>query len=246
MTKNLITKSIPKTLCATAVLSLSLFSVSGHALSLIKLNSKAANGDCLPGMRRSIANVIKKNKIRPFTGKTSRSGSTNLKKLTNTRDDRLESLAKVVGTIEQIGNKNFSAHKGVKIVFGKTYGPSRRLHDHIQLNPGNQNTRPMRRTVHGGTDNMALIAHEIGHQVGNRQGLYNKYFKAVKACGITNYAKNRDRGRREEFAEVFAAYIANPALFNGKGRNCQKAFQFFAKQFGERNAKTTCSSRKSS
>lgn len=248
MTKEIIKTFTPKTktLCAAIALSLSFFSVNGYALSLIKLDSKAANGDCLPGMRQSISKTIKKSRVRPYTGKTSRQGATNQRKLTNRSDDRLEALAKVVGAIQQIGNKSFSAHKGVKVIFGSTWGPSRRLPDHIQLNPGNQNTRPMRRTSHGGTDNMALIAHEIGHQVGNTQKLYSKYFKAVKACNITNYAKNRTRGRKEEFAEVFAAYISNPSLFNGKGSNCKKAFKFFANEFGERNAKMTCRSRRSS
>jgi len=217
-----------------------------QSLGLVKSNVQSANGDCLPGATASINTIIKRNKVRPYTGDTSRSGSRNLRTLASTSDDRLQSLAMVLGTIEQIGRTDFSAQKNVKIVFGRKAQSSRRLSDHIQLNPGNQNTRPMRSTKYGGTDNMGLIAHELGHEVGNNQNFYSRYFKAVGPCNITRYAKSRSRGRREEFAEVFAAYITNPSLFQNRGRNCTKAFEFFKTAFNERDLRMSCSSRRSS
>lgn len=195
----------------------------------------------------SVESVLQKNKIYLFTGdnrkptRTNKTGVSNRRKL-GTGDGRAKGVANVIHAVDSIGNGKFKAHEGVRFVFGnpgRSSRVSRRTMYDIQLNPGGQNISGVGSRDYGGTHNRALIAHELGHYVGRL--LYNRYFAAVKGkCFITGYA---DDNRNEEFAEVFAAYITNPALFAGKSKNCGKAFTFLAKEFGETNIGKSCESR---
>lgn len=91
-------------------------------------------------------------------------------------------------------------------------------------------------------ENVTRMMHELGHKVGNSgaYGDYNSYTKG-KSCGLTHYCKNRARGRNEEFAEVFAAYVVNPDLLK---KNCPESYNFFNRRLfkaGE-TAQASCSS----
>jgi len=237
---------------------------------LIKINAQAAKGECLPPFDQRPMNVMLQNNIKVYTARNKPSvpgGSgcqplselANKSPLSNPEDPRLKSLARVVSLLGSLGTGEMSAHKDTSVVFGTVRGPSRQCGDHVQLNPGNQNCLGLGTTIdndpHGGTSNVALIAHEIGHKIANsnEQEHFNAYKAAVRpACEITQYAvKGSGTPRGEEFAEVLAAYVTNPGIFEGKGRACREAFSFMAELFGEtpKNGLTinmTCESRRSS
>lgn len=83
-----------------------------------------------------------------------------------------------------------------------------------------------------GGDNVAALMHELGHKIGNADGmkLFSEYLKNAQDCGITPYAKSR-RGqfpRGEEFAEVFSAFITNP---DDLEKECPSAFSAMKKIF---------------
>lgn len=79
--------------------------------------------------------------------------------------------------------------------------------------------------------NAALLAHEMGHLIGNSPGpegltWYRHYFAAVpEACHFTEYAAaGFENGKRnEEFAEVFAAYMTGTKTLRAR---CGEAFKF--------------------
>ncbi|MGH1468543.1 MAG: hypothetical protein ACRBBP_06655 [Bdellovibrionales bacterium] len=217
------------------------YSTSGH---LVKIDADAAQGNCLPPSTRDPNSVLRQSGIEVYTARNRPSvpgGSgcqsfNNLSgrsSLSNPQDPRLGSLARVISTLNTLGDGRMTAHKNLKVVFGTVRGPSRQCADHIQLNPGSQNCIGLDSDAHGGVDNVALIAHEIGHQVANanEQEIFRNYTSNVSQCRLTSYAV--DGGRGEEFAEVFGAYVTNPSLFQDKGANCRKAFEFLANLFGE-------------
>jgi hypothetical protein len=237
---------------------------------LIKINSEAAKGECLPPFDSDPNSVLRQNNVEIYTAQNrpsvkGGSGCQSLDSLpsrsalSNPADPRLASLARVVSTLSTLGSGTMTAHKNINIVFGTVRGPSRQCGDHIQLNPGTQNCLGLGTTVdsdpHGGTSNVALIAHEIGHQIANanEQKNFSDYKAFVQpGCSITSYAvKGSGTPRGEEFAEVLAAYVTNPGMFNGAPRGCEKAFEFMADLFGETPANghtinQTCESRRAS
>lgn len=83
-------------------------------------------------------------------------------------------------------------------------------------------------------NNLANIAHELGHKVGNDQspkspytwyGLYKK--NVPGACTFTHYCRaSGTNPRQEEFAEVFAAYLTHPQMLLSGGPACVQAFNF--------------------
>lgn len=227
-------------------------------LGIIKVNTKAGKGSCLPKLKGPASSVLKKNKINLYTGNNRRPSKGNKEGVTNRRklsykDGRAKAVAEVISTVASIGKGKFTAHKNLRIVFGnpgKSSKNSRRTAFDIQLNPGATNARGLgggkAGSRYGGTNNRALIAHELGHYIG--RVYYGAYFKAVRSvCKLTRYSyKNKNRNpRREEFSEVFAAYVTNPALFRNKGRHCRTAFKFFANVFGEKRINMSCESRRS-
>ena len=90
-----------------------------------------------------------------------------------------------------------------------------------------------------------LLAHEIGHYVGNRGG-YNGY---PVGCHISQYTTHTLSGRRhapgtqrnEEFAEVFAAYVLQPERLR-QYPGCQAAFNHMRRMFGGRDPGNDCGS----
>jgi len=260
-------------LCFTAVIILFNCSLClGYSTDqgLIKINSQAATGECLPPFDRKPINVLRQNNIQIYTARnrpniTDGSGCQPLNELrdrtplSNPDDPRLVSLARVISLLSSIGTGTMTSHQNTAIVFGTVRGPSRQCGDHIQLNPGNQNCLGLGTTIdddpHGGTSNIALIAHEIGHKIANSNGTFAEYTSFVQPrCELTQYAidgSSSANPRGEEFAEVLAAYVTNPGMFEGKGSSCIKAFEFMTNLFGEtpengHSINMTCESRRES
>jgi hypothetical protein len=165
--------------------------------------------------------------------------------------------SRVLDVIDRIGDGRFQGHRYITLYFYRQRNAvSGRDSEGVHLRPGNQNEQGLG-TTDGGVHNCGLIAHEIGHQVGwwvppnqpngAEDRLYDIYFREVGNCRLTGYSRpHPQRGRVEEFAEVFGAYISNPALFRDKGENCDAAFRFFAEQFGETDIQMSCESRRES
>lgn len=81
--------------------------------------------------------------------------------------------------------------------------------------------------------NVVHLMHELGHLVGNK-GMYGPYKSAVRPCHFTGYSARG--GRNEEFAEVFAAFIAHPEMLkNSRQKNCRDAYAFLLKNFAKQN-----------
>ena len=78
--------------------------------------------------------------------------------------------------------------------------------------------------------NIAMLIHELGHYVGNNTSSanltsYERYYSAVPgACHFSWYSHS---SRREEFAEVFSAFVVHPQLLLKAGdANCVRAYHF--------------------
>lgn len=103
----------------------------------------------------------------------------------------------------------------------------------------NSKTVQMCRGHHHHVGNVGYLAHELGHLLGNSEGgrWYSSYKSRVpdsKPCHVSSYAaKNYPDAspRNEEFAEVFAAFVANPSLLENAGGGCKEALNYFQSQF---------------
>jgi len=246
-----------------AAYSCSATDVSNNNCSgIIKLNSAAALGQCLPeGQPSDVAAMLSRNNIGGFMGAIpadrgqSDKSVRNPTSLTDLNNPRMSALARVVGALDKIGNGNMSALRNhnstIQVIFagaGTTSGNSRRHGNQIQLAPGGQNRTGMQGTsTCGGVDNIGLIAHEIGHFIGgnNNRENYNSYALAMSAgpCRLSQYS---GRNQSEEFAEVVAAYITYPEAFLDKGANCRRAFEYMKRLFGEPDMTMSCDARKNS
>lgn len=96
-----------------------------------------------------------------------------------------------------------------------------------------------------GSYGTGLLIHEIGHYVGNRGG-YRGY---PGGCRISQYCTHSMSGRahsahqqkREEFAEVFAAYVLQPDRLR-QHPGCQAAYQHMRRMFGGQEPGRDCGS----
>jgi hypothetical protein len=80
----------------------------------------------------------------------------------------------------------------------------------------------------------------LGHWVGSREGLYDRYKESVKPCQFSSYCKFVNVGqapRNEEFAEVFSAFITHPEILYKGSPNCQRAYNFFATEVFQKGKK---------
>ncbi len=90
-----------------------------------------------------------------------------------------------------------------------------------------------------------ILVHEIGHYVANRGNWYPKYEQAVrKRCQVSRYcthtaANHAIQNRKEEFAEVFAAFLMATDRLK---RDCPDAYQFFKKEMFN-NSSYSCDSK---
>lgn len=219
-------------------------------LDVVKLNRSAGTGGCLPvGTPVSNPNeILRRNQVRAHNG----SGQSTIR---DPNDLRVQSLARIIKTIDEIGSGNFNLHRNVGFHFLNESGRSSQDSDtRITIRRQGQNQRGTG-TSDGGRHNCAGLAHELAHKIGNSSQngstIYSQYFRAVgsRRCllsGYSSYESTERNGRNEAFAEAFAAYITNPGFFAGKGASCEKAFNFFADLFGETNIQMSCESRQNS
>ncbi len=233
---------------------------------LIKLNAAAALGQCLPNeVPKNIPSLLARNNISLFTGsipKKAGSASDTIA-FTDLNDPRVISVARVLSALENIGDKSFDYLRNgaqIKIIFGTNKASnSRRFEDEIQLDGGIQNmTGMLGQSESNGQDNIGLITHELGHYIGGTtcgskfeggdstgNSIGNSTYDAYKRytgedrCGITSYARDdyrKNNNVTEEFAEVVAAYITMPQMFQeSESEGCRKAFRFMRQLFGESN-----------
>lgn len=78
-----------------------------------------------------------------------------------------------------------------------------------------------------------ILVHEIGHYVANEGNWYPRYEQAVRTrCRVSRYcthtsANNTIQHRREEFAEVFAAFLMSTDRLK---RDCPESYEFLKKE----------------
>ncbi|MGH1469228.1 MAG: hypothetical protein ACRBBP_10170 [Bdellovibrionales bacterium] len=215
-------------------------------LFVVKLNESAGTGSCLPvdNPLSDPFSTLRRNDVRANRG----SGSATID---DPNDSRVQALARATKTIDEIGNGEFSLHRGVGVHFLDEWGASSQTSaTRINIRKQNQNQAGTG-TTDGGQHNCAGIVHELGHKIGNSSQdgstIYAQYNRAVSSrCRLSGYSSSTVRGRNEEFAENFAAYITNPGFFAGKGTHCESSFNFFANLFGETNIQMSCESRRNS
>lgn len=221
------------------------FSSAAFALpALVKLDEKAANGDCLPTVDKFQANeLIDKYNIK-FSGST---GPT----------DKM-AVARVLASIEDLSGGKCQLPRDAAFAFRvDNKGISRYDGKHIQINAGAQNEKALREENKGsgGCNNTGLIAHELCHRIGSQtlsggRGItaYEFYRNRVPdECGLTKYAihNKNENPRNEEFAEVCSAFITNPEiLVNNKSKSCEKAMEAFKELIGDQSRSTKCEQKK--
>lgn len=134
-------------------------------------------------------------------------------------------VARILAEVERLYGKPFPGF----VNFALDVDPSFRI---LGLQSFDKDLKRQKVTVTE-SENVALLAHEMGHLVGNspRAGeatWYDAYFAAVSPCHFTEYAAaGADSGKRnEEFAEVFAAYITGSRTLRKK---CPEAYDFMRK-----------------
>ncbi len=207
---------------------------------LVKLDEKAANGDCLPKIDKFQANeIIDKYNVK-FSGTT---GPT----------DKM-AVARVLASIDDLSGGKCHLPRDAAFAFRvDNKGISRYDGKNIQINAGAQNEKALREENKGsgGCNNTGLIAHELCHRIGSQalsggRGItaYEFYRNRVPdECGLTKYAihNKNDNPRNEEFAEVCSAFITNPEmLVNNKSQSCAKAMDAFKELIGDQSRSTKC------
>ncbi|CAM9862775.1 unnamed protein product, partial [Chrysoparadoxa australica] len=106
--------------------------------------------------------------------------------------------------------------------------------DHIKI--GRNRSGPNDHNHNG--HSVAQHVHEWAHLIGNN-GAYNQFRRYMDSrsygsndyCIVSNYADNNPN---EQFAEVFTAFVTEPAILLNNTRTpaaCRKAFEFFRTQF---------------
>ncbi len=205
---------------------------------VVKLDPRAARGTCLPPLTEQPEQVLARNSIS-----------------INSIDNRpihaavTTSLARVVRTVEKIGLGTFKAHTDSKFIFETKWGYSWYVPGtkEVHISPGTQNLTSVMDKRFGGTNNVALLAHELAHYISLRDTskIQNKYTAfASKPCHLTLYSRTN---RIEEFAEVFAAFVTNPELLLNRGPACVRAASFMADLFGEKaKYSVSCEARRKS
>jgi hypothetical protein len=215
-------------------------------LARVKLDPDSANGRCLPGVKGNAKEILARNRVQA-----------QMEDRSPVPPAVSEALAEVVGPIGQIGDGRFHAHWGVTYVFGRRAGHSFQKANsaEIHVSPGSESLTKLEDKRFGGITNRGLLAHELGHYVSNRDGfaILKRYQGFVTSpCYLTSNAKEVYRSitqtlRREEFAEVFAAYVTNPGLLAHKSKACEHARRFMADLFSEKApASERCSARRAS
>ncbi len=156
----------------------------------------------------------------------------------NARPAEIKALATGIKQIQTLaGGKGFAPLKGAKFKFSN----SRFRRSQGAYGGFDGTFVNIRRDYNKSDENVAHLMHELGHHVGNRDGIYGKYRSYVKSpCQFTHRCRavlGIGSPRNEEFAEVFAAYILHPELLMKSGPNCQKAYDFFTEKIFAKGSK---------
>jgi hypothetical protein len=207
----------------SAIVGLSKASASGYRLGSVsgsgvpimdflkKSDSKAIQGVCVPPIKNTAAEILSDAGVRPVDATVAEA----------------KTLAKGIQQIERLAGGNFEPIRGAKMQFYD--GRFRR--GGFPFGRFNGSFVEIHRAGSNSDTNLAHLMHELGHWVGSRDGLYDKYKEAVSPCQYSSYAKFVNTGqspRNEEFAEVFAAFITHPEILSKGSPNCQRAYNFFA------------------
>ncbi len=208
------------------------------SIFVVKLDPRAARGACLPPLTEQPEQVLARNLI-------------SIGSIDNApiHPVVMASLARVVRTVEKIGLGTFKSHSGLKFIFETKWGYSwhTRGTKEVHISPGTQNLTNVTDKRFGGTNNVAVLAHELAHYISLRdnsriQNDYTEY--AREPCLPTLYSRTN---RSEEFAEVFAAFVSNPELLLNRGPACERAVSFMVDLFGEKaDYSVSCEARRKS
>ncbi len=208
-------KNMPLQIVKT-VLALLLVSQSAGAIS-VKADPLAAKG-CLPRLKVADAEAV----IKRF----------NLA-VENARPAEIQTLGTTLKWIETM-NDNRPLSRAVRQVlytynFQTKIGNSRQDPTHAIIN---------RNGPKNYGENVAQLAHELGHLIGNSDSTGNPnpedstYIDYVNHMGPKNYclvSTYADDNSHEQFAEVFAAFVTRPELIkNNPSRACKKAYEFLS------------------
>jgi hypothetical protein len=114
--------------------------------------------------------------------------------------------------------------------------------DHIKI--GRNKSGPSDH-VHNG-NSVAQHAHEWAHVIGNngayamfKQYMDSNSYGSNDYCMVSNYADNNNN---EQFAEVFTAFVTEPAILLNNSRTpkaCKKAYEFFRDRFFNRGERVS-------
>lgn len=197
-------------LISLAVFFATLTVVSPSAFAIaVKANPKAARG-CIPRVSLQVAQA----EMKKF----------NLAAV-NAKPEEIRTLGTGLFWVEKLaGGKPLSLATAqanpYSFRFANGYGVSRQTGGGIQITRNGQKNYGQ---------NVAQLVHELGHFVGNNGG-YEAYREAMKGryCIVSSYSASRFN---EQFAENFAAFVANPNIIKAnKSVGCQRSYQFFSKR----------------
>lgn len=182
---------------------------------------------------------------------TQRSGVT----VSGARGDEQRLVHSAIGRINALaGGGRLGELRGLQIRFKETLGRPRTDGGCLPASQMSGAVEIARRCAPGarvqenniiGSYGTGLLVHEIGHYVGNRGG-YRGY---PGGCRISQYCTHSMSGRphsahqqkREEFAEVFAAYVLQPDRLR-QHPGCQAAYQHMRRMFGGQEPGRDCGS----
>ena len=119
----------------------------------------------------------------------------------------------------------------IKVVNGN--GSSGQRWDHIIIRRNGS-------SKHG--ESVAQHVHELGHLIGNN-GAYNSYRRYMKGYGYCKVSGYSDDKFNEQFAEVFAGFVTDPAVVlenTSTPKACKRAFDFFENWFDAGNRIQEC------
>ena len=190
-------------------------------VSSVKYDTKAKNGVCVPPVQKDSEMILRGHRI-------SQKGGKNIEVL---------ALARGIQAMDVLAKNHFTFVDGLKVKILQEGGFSN------YAGNGNVNLRRMvgvHRTSSGDftADNTAHFVHEIGHHIGHQTSdlagigkgrnydLYRKYVRGY--CLVSGYSSANPN---EQFAEVIAAYVANPELLNNSDA-CKRAKFFMQTLFG--------------
>ena len=241
--KNIKVLSVTVLMCA--------FSFKAQALFLkknVKFDKSAARGLCLPKLKEKPSAVLKRNNIKVSTLDVS-SGKSKATKIPGPDiDGRSYALAELVATIEATGDGRFDYHKGEHFLFSNgDDGVSKASSKGLVISASEDNHKALKSSPtqnFSGQTNIALLATTLGYRVAEahkQESNLQRYLNAKAGkCRVSQSAV--DNTAEDEFAQVFAAYLTNPALL--KGRSCRNALSFMKSLFGETKTGKSCKASK--